>query len=92
MEHIAKLTNLEDLMLFGCPSVTNEGLAKLRTLKSLKKLNLSFMNIDISGLEQLNTLENISNLYACDIDGREIKSEKIVATKRLKRPEVKRQK
>ncbi|GAI23426.1 unnamed protein product, partial [marine sediment metagenome] len=36
--YITKLKNLKELMLFGCPQVTNQGLAKLTELDSLRTL------------------------------------------------------
>ncbi len=67
MEHITKLTNLKDLMLFGCPNLGNAGLEILTEIKSLKKLSVNYTNVTVSGLTRLNALPNLTNLYAHDI-------------------------
>lgn len=66
MDHIAKLTNLRDLNLFGCTNVTNKGLTKLTTLKSLQRLYVNDANLTIGGLSYLNKL---SNLVTLRLDG-----------------------
>jgi len=62
LDHIAKLTNLKQLWLFGCSNVTNKGLAKLTTLKSLQNLSVNEANITIGGLSCLNQLPNLVTL------------------------------
>lgn len=62
LDHIAKLTNLKRLSLFGCSNITNKGLAKLTGLKSLQELNVSEANITIGGLSCLNQLTNLATL------------------------------
>ena len=64
MDDLAKLTNLRELNLSYDNSITNEGLAKLKTLKSLERLTLDSKNITISGLSHLNALKDISFLFA----------------------------
>ena len=59
MDDLAKLTNLKDLRLFSADSITNEGLAKLKTLKSLERLKLNCKNITFAGLSHLNELPNL---------------------------------
>jgi hypothetical protein len=62
MSHLAKLTNLKGLRL-SAESITNEGLAKLKTLKSLERLTLTKCNkVTISGLSGLNALNNLTEL------------------------------
>ena len=65
IDHIAKLTNLKSLNLFGCDNMTDKGVAKLRTLKSLTSLNISHAEVTFSGLVQLNSLSNLTRL---DVD------------------------
>ncbi len=62
MDDLAKLTNLKELNLTFADSITNEGLAKLRTLKLLERLNVTCESVTISGLSCLNGLENLSEL------------------------------
>ncbi|MCK4292049.1 MAG: hypothetical protein KAY65_02545 [Planctomycetes bacterium] len=62
MSHIAKLTNLKRLHLFGCSAITDDGLANLMTLKSLTRLTLSYTEVTISGLTQLGALPNLTDL------------------------------
>lgn len=67
MSHVAKLTNLKRLTLFGCP-ITNKGLAKLKALKSLEYLWLyEPQNITISDLKDLNALPNLVELNVQEI-------------------------
>jgi len=54
-------------MLFGCPQVTNQGLARLTELSSLKTLNLYHINITISSLSSLNALHNLTTLNVHNI-------------------------
>ena len=62
MSHLAKLTNLKDLRL-SADSITNEGLAKLKTLESLERLGLTKCEkVTISGLSGLNALNNLTAL------------------------------
>jgi Leucine-rich repeat (LRR) protein len=63
MEHLAKLTNLKTLNLFGCDNITDGGLAKLSTLKHLENLNISCNGITIAGINQLNSLSNIRRMH-----------------------------
>jgi len=67
MSHIAKLANLKSLTLFGCPRLADGGITKLSSLKSLKKLNMSYTNVSIAGLAGLNLLPNITHLYVRSI-------------------------
>lgn len=67
MRHVAKLTNLKKLMLFGCENVTNEGLAHLTTLQSLKHLNICRSKITIGGLSHLNRIPGLYKLVLHDI-------------------------
>lgn len=62
IEAIATLDNLQDLTLFGCPSVTDEGLKKLATQKTLEALWVHGANITISGVSSLNELTNLKQL------------------------------
>lgn len=59
LEHIAKLTNLKILGLFGCKSITDTGLASLTTLKSLRRLNIFNSEITVSGINHLNSMSNL---------------------------------
>jgi len=68
MRHVARLTNLKKLMLFGCENVTNEGLAHLTTLKSLKHLSITESKITIGGLSHLNKIPGLFKLDLHDIE------------------------
>jgi beta-lactamase regulating signal transducer with metallopeptidase domain len=68
MRHVAKLTNLKKLMLFGCENVTNEGLAQLTTLKSLRHLYIADSKITIGGLSHLNKIPGLFKLDLHDIE------------------------
>jgi len=58
--YLAKLTNLRDLHLSFIDSITNKGLAKLKPLKSLERLDLGMCNnFTISSLSGLNALSNL---------------------------------
>jgi len=70
MSHIAKLTNLKRLHLFGCSAITDGGLANLMTLKSLTRLTLSYTEVTISGLTQLRALPNLTDLTVRNIEQR----------------------
>ena len=67
MRHVARLTNLKKLMLFGCEKVTNEGLAHLTTLKSLEHLYITDSKITIGGLSHLNKIPGLYKLVLSDI-------------------------
>jgi beta-lactamase regulating signal transducer with metallopeptidase domain/Leucine-rich repeat (LRR) protein len=67
MHHVAKLTNLKKLMLFGCDNITNEGLAQLTTLKSLKDLSITDSKITIGGLSHLNKIPGLFKLDLYEI-------------------------
>jgi internalin A len=62
METIGKLHNLRKLTLFGCTSITDEGLRQLVSLKNLERLIVSGADISISGLSCLNALSNLRYL------------------------------
>lgn len=62
MEHIAKLTSLTRLSMFGCDNVTDVGLAKLIALKSLKNLSITYSDVSIAGLNNLKPMSNLTNL------------------------------
>jgi beta-lactamase regulating signal transducer with metallopeptidase domain len=68
MRHVAKLTNLKKLNLFGCENVTNNGLAQLTTLKSLKDLSITESKITIGGLSHLNKIPGIYKLNLDEIE------------------------
>ncbi|MDH4239608.1 MAG: hypothetical protein OEW48_08605 [Phycisphaerae bacterium] len=68
MRHVARLTNLKKLMLFGCENVTNEGLAQLTTLKSLRDLYITKSKITIGGLTHLNKIPGLYKLDLFDIE------------------------
>ena len=63
MEHIARLTRLKSLGLFGCDSVTDSGFAKLAALKSLESLDAFGNNITIAGLNRLGSLSALKRLH-----------------------------
>jgi hypothetical protein len=67
MEHIAKLTNLKRLNLFGCDNVTDKGLAKLTGLKSLQSLFVAHVGMTVQGLNRLNSLSNLTILHMYDL-------------------------
>ncbi len=62
MDHIARLTNLKDLSLFYCPNVTEAGLAKAASLKSMEKLFVSEANVTLPGLARLGRGANLKQL------------------------------
>ena len=66
MSHIAGLTNLRYLSIFGCP-IADTGCAKLLVLKSLDTLNLRYTEMTIAGLSQLSALPNLTDLSVHDI-------------------------
>ena len=66
MDHVAKLTNLKSLLLFGCENVTDRGLAKLRRLKAMTSLSFTEADISIAGLNALNSLSRMERMH---IDG-----------------------
>jgi prepilin-type processing-associated H-X9-DG protein len=67
MDHVAKLTNLKWLHLFGCEQVTDRGLAKLAALKSLENLDVSESQLTVGGLAALNSLPNLKRLWVHDL-------------------------
>ena len=68
MEHIAKLTNLTKLNLFGCDNVTDAGLAKLIALKSLKNLSITHSDVSIAGVNKLKPMTNLTNLKVSGLE------------------------
>ncbi|MBN2183388.1 MAG: hypothetical protein JW715_15870 [Sedimentisphaerales bacterium] len=60
--HVAKLTNLKKLTLYGCDNVTDKGLAELTTLKSLRDLNITYGQITLTGINHLNSVTNLTRL------------------------------
>jgi hypothetical protein len=68
MRHVARLTNLRKLMLFGCENVTNEGLAHLTNLQSLKHLHITDSKITVGGLSHLNKIPALYKLVLRDIE------------------------
>lgn len=67
MDHVAKLTALKSLLLFGCENITDNGLARLAELKSLTSLHIAHADITISGLNRLNSLSNLSRLNVSEL-------------------------
>jgi Leucine-rich repeat (LRR) protein len=67
MEHIAKLTGLKSLGLFGCDNVTDSGFAKLTALKSLESLTAFNDNVTITGLNRLGSLSSLKRLHILDV-------------------------
>jgi len=67
MDHVAKLTNLKSLNLFGCDNVTDAGLVKLRGLKSLTSLHITDAEITIAGLNGLNALSRLERIHVYDL-------------------------
>jgi len=63
--HLARLTHLKKLSLFGCDNVTDAGLAKLKTLQSLRDLSVSKAQVTISGINQLGAMKHLTRL---DVD------------------------
>ena len=58
---------MKSLMLFGCPRLADGGITRLSSLKSLKKLNMSYTKVSIAGLAGLNPLPNITDLYVMSL-------------------------
>jgi hypothetical protein len=67
MEHIARLTGLKSLGLFGCDNVTDSGFTKLTALKSLESLTAFNDNITIAGLNRLSSLSSLKRLHILDV-------------------------
>jgi Leucine-rich repeat (LRR) protein len=67
MDHVAKLTNLTSLVVFGCDNVTDRGLARLAGLKSLTHLYIADTDMTISGLNRLNSLSNLTRLHVGEL-------------------------
>ncbi len=65
MDHVARLTNLKMLHMFGCDNVTDKGIAKLTALKSLTNLDISHSRPTVAGLTVLNSLPALTKL---DVD------------------------
>lgn len=63
MEHIARLTGLKSLGLFGCDNVTDSGFARLAALKSLESLAAFDNNITVAGLNRLGSLTGLKRLH-----------------------------
>jgi len=62
MDHIARLTNLKALLLFGCDNLTDAGLAKLTTLKSLTNLDITDANVTMAGVNRLMAISGLTRL------------------------------
>ena len=63
MSHIGRLSGLRDLFFLSAPQVTNQGLAALKSLKSLRKLHLGYgLDISIAGLAHLNAFPDLVHL------------------------------
>jgi Leucine-rich repeat (LRR) protein len=67
MDHVAKLTALKSLLLFGCENITDNGLARLAELKSLTSLHIAHADITISGLNRLSSLSNLTRLNVSEL-------------------------
>jgi len=67
MDHVAKLTALKSLLLFGCENITDNGLARLAELKSLTSLHIADADITISGLNRLSSLSNLTRLNVSEL-------------------------
>jgi len=69
VSHIAQLPNLKRLDLM-CNGLSNDGLATLATIKSLRYLTLGFPNsrrVTVSGLNHLNALTNLMFLTVLSV-------------------------
>ena len=67
IDHIAKLTKLKKLMLFGCENVTDAGLVKLTALTSLRNLYITSAGVSFAGLKNLKPMSNLTNLTVLDV-------------------------
>ncbi|UCD50849.1 MAG: hypothetical protein JSW27_25405 [Phycisphaerales bacterium] len=67
LDHIAKLTGLKKLMLFGCDHVTDAGLAKLTALEALTDLYVAEADATLSGINQLDALEHLARLTVFEL-------------------------
>jgi hypothetical protein len=62
VKHLAGLTRLKRLGLFGCSRLTDESLRTISQLRSLENLSISHGYLTISGLTMLNSMTNLKNL------------------------------
>jgi len=68
MDHVAKLTNLKILHMFGCDNVTDKGLAKLTALKSLQNLDISHSKLTFAGLASINSMISLTRLDVGELE------------------------
>jgi len=68
MDHVATLTHLKTLHLFGCDNVTDRGLAKLTTLRSLKNLDITHAQLTLAGLAAVNAMSSLTRLDVKDLE------------------------
>jgi|GEM_PF-444391 len=59
---LPKLANLEDLTIFRCSNVTDEGLKHLKPLQKLRQLNLRDLSINGSGLAHITGAKGLRRL------------------------------
>jgi len=62
MAHVGRLGRLEDLNLYSSPNVTDAGLAHLRRLTALRRLDLSFTGATGAGLRHLKGMTRLKKL------------------------------
>ncbi|MBN1359279.1 MAG: hypothetical protein JW993_01750 [Sedimentisphaerales bacterium] len=62
MDHVARLTRLNRLLLHGCDKVTDAGLAKLAALGSLANLTIFHADITVAGLNRLKGMPRLTHV------------------------------
>ena len=67
VDHIAKLTGLKKLTLFGCDHLTDAGLVRLKALQALTDLAITEADVTISGINQLGSLSHLGRLKVFDL-------------------------
>src|SRR5205814_5961233 len=55
LDHIGGMRGLRELILYGCPNLTDVGFAKLQSLKNLQKLNVGRTRLTDSQFQVLST-------------------------------------
>jgi internalin A len=84
VEHIAKHVHLKKLWISNSP-LSNQGLGKLSSLKSLEELYLYYNHITIGGFSQLGELPRLKTMCAMEVsdDGVPLDLSRLTALERL---------
>ncbi len=72
LSYVAKLPNLNELLLFNCDNITNEGLANMTESKSLRSFRIfGAKNVTVAGVNKLNSLKNLTKLEIKEIKSKD---------------------